>query len=212
MLSLFLRISDEEAYILFEKLWDLIESANPALAKAELNNQRAARNLKLARRDFAPTISATVFSSDISFLPSWNVTGSSGITLRGTIPVDFWVMSNRIEKSKINRNTTALDYINLESNLEQELLTALFNLFAQAGSVLSSARSLEYTERHFEYVMQRYRLLQSSVSDLNEATTLFINSRNNSIKARYSFLQSLSRLRSMCAIDDEIKLMKILMN
>ena len=204
-------ISDEKAFELFEEFWSMIESANPSLAKAELNTVRAENNFKLAKRDFAPTISATIFSTDMSFLPSYNSTGTSGISLRGTIPVDFWVLNNRIERSRISRDSALLDFDGSVISLEQDLQNALFNLFSQAGSVLSSRRSLEYTERHFEFVMQRYRLLQSSVSDLTEATTLFINSRNSLNRASYSFLQGLSRLRSLCALDDEQKLLEILM-
>jgi hypothetical protein len=58
--------------------------------------------------------------------------------------------------------------------------------------------------------MERYRLLQSSVSDVSEATSLFINSRNNLNRASFAFLQSLSRLRSLCALEDEDELIKIL--
>jgi len=144
-------------------------------------------------------------------LPSFRANGSMGVTLRGTIPIDFWVLTNRLEKSRISRDSTNIDYANTENSLEHELLNSLFNLFSQAGTVLSSRRSLEYTERHFEYVMQRYRLSQSSVSDLNDATSLFINSRNSLNRASYSFLQNLSKLRALCAIDDEAELLDLLM-
>jgi len=205
-------ISDEEASSLFEDFWIIITSSNPSLAKAALNNQRAQRNLLLAKRDFAPTVSATVFSTGLNYSTAngFNTTSTGGITISGSIPVDFWVISNRVEKSRIARDSAALDYIGAESSLELELQSALLNIFAQAGSVLSSRRSLEYTERHFEYVMERYRLLQSSVSDVSEATSLFINSRNNLNRASFAFLQSLSRLRSLCALEDEDELIKIL--
>jgi len=84
------------------------------------------------------------------------------------------------------------------------------NAFAYAGTVLYSRLSLEYAEEHFEYVNERYRLSQSSISDLGDAATLLINSKNSHIRARYGFLQALSKLRSLGAIDDEQKLMKIL--
>jgi hypothetical protein len=59
--------------------------------------------------------------------------------------------------------------------------------------------------------MERYRLSQSSIGDLNEASTLLINSRNTLTRARYGFLQSLSKLRSLGAFSDEESLTKILM-
>jgi len=205
-------ISDKEADALYEELWKLLAASNPSLAKAALNSQRADKNLTLAKRDFAPTVSATVFSTGLNYSTAngFNTTSSGGVSISGSIPVDFWVISNKIEKSSIARDSAALDYINAENSLETDLQSALLNAFAQAGSVLSSRRSLEYTERHFEFVMERYRLSLSSVSDLSEATSLFITSRNNYARARYGFLQSLSKLRALCALDDERRLLNIL--
>jgi hypothetical protein len=70
---------------------------------------------------------------------------------------------------------------------------------------------LEYTEKHFEYVMERYRLSQSSVSDLEEASSLLITSKNNLSRASYGFLQSLSKLHSLGAVENEERLIRILM-
>jgi outer membrane protein TolC len=210
-------ISDEEADALYDRLWETIAQTNPSLARAALNNRRAEKSLSLARRDYSPTVSATIFTTGINYSTAGGLAGGfssssgGGISIRGSIPVDFWGMSNRIEKSKIARDSAALDYIGAEISLETELQSSLLSAFAQAESVLSSRRSLGYTEKHFEYVMERYRLSQSSVSDLGEASALLINSRNNHIKSRYGFLQSLSRLRSLGAIDDEEKLVHIIM-
>ena len=207
-------ISDEEADALFNELWDVLVTANPSLARAALSSQRAEKNLSLTWRGNAPTVSATVRLPLLNYSTAngFGTTIASGsVTISGSIPVDFWNLSNSVERSRIDRDIAVLNYANTESSLEQELQSALLNSLAQAGSVLSSRRSLEYTERHFEYVMERYRLSQSSVSDLNEVSTLLITSRNSHIRASYSFLQSLSRLRSLCALDDEELLIKILL-
>jgi len=205
-------ISDEDADALYDRFWKLLIQANPSLARAALNSQRAEKNFSLAKREYSPTISATLFSSGINYSAAAGFSSSSGggLTIRGSIPIDFWVMSNKIEKSRIARDSSALDYKNAEINLETELQSALLNAFAYAGTVLHSRLSLEYVEKHFEYVNERYRLSQSSISDLGEAATLLINTRNSQIKARYGFLQALSKLRSLGAIDDEQKLMKLL--
>lgn len=206
-------ISDEGAETLYDNFWIILASANPSLANAALNKERAKKNFSLAWTDFAPKISATVFSSSFEYsrASGGSSKGTGGVSITGSIPVDFWVISNRIEKSKIARETAALDYISQEISLETELEAALLNTLAQAGSVLSSRRSLEYTERHFNYVMERYRLSLSSISDLSEANSLLISSRNSHTKSSYSFLQSLSKLRSLCALDDEKRLLGILM-
>jgi outer membrane protein TolC len=206
-------ISDDEADTLYDNFWKILVQANPSLSRAALNTQRAEKNLTLTKRDLSPTVSATIFSTSLGYSTAdgFSTRSGGGISIGGKIPLDFWITANRIEKSKIARDSSLLDYISAETSLETELQSALLNIFAYAGSVLSTRRSLDYTEKHFEYIMERYRLSQSSVSDFGEASTLLINSRNNHIRARYGFLQSLSRLRSLGAIDDEEKLVKLLM-
>ena len=206
-------ISDEDANSLFNQFWKLLLAANPSLVRAAFNNQRAQKNLTLTKRDYAPTISATIFSNVMNYTVPGGFTNtpSGGVSITGSIPLDFWVLSNRIEKSKINLNSAALDYASAESQLETDLQTALINIFTQAESVLSSVRSLDYTQKHYEFIMERYRLSQSSVSELGDASTLLINSRNSLIRARFGFLQSLSKLRSLAVMDNEERLISILM-
>jgi outer membrane protein TolC len=206
-------LSDEEAENLFEQFWVILTAANPAIARASLNNQRAERNLSLALNDYSPALSASIFATDITYSSAngFGITGESGITIRGTIPLDFWVMNNRIERSRIARDSTMLDFASLNSSLEQELRTVLLNLCTQSGTVLSSRRSLEYSELRHEYALERFRLSQGSLSDLNDANTLLITSRNNIIRASYGFLQNLSRLRSLCALGNEERLIGILL-
>jgi len=76
--------------------------------------------------------------------------------------------------------------------------------------VLSSRRALEYGEKHFEYVLELYKLNQNSVSDLSDATALVSSSRRQLINANYGFLQSLSTLRGLIAAEDENKLLELL--
>jgi outer membrane protein TolC len=204
-------ISDEEANLLYVELWKAIVSSNPSLAKAELASQRAEKNLSLTNRGYSPSLSAS-FSTGLNWTPNNGMEMSGGrVSLNLSIPVDYWVIANNVEKSKIARDSAALDYMSAEVSMETELQSTLLNVFSYAGSVSNTTLSLAYSERNFEYVMERYRLSQSSISDLNEASTLLINSRNNLIKARYGFLQSLSKIRSLGAFADEEKLNKILM-
>jgi len=204
-------ITDEDADSIYEELWKLLAASNPSLAKASLANQRAEKNLSMAKRNYSPSLSAS-FSTGFNFAPEERAGWSGGsISLSASIPIDVWVIANNVEKSKLARNSAALDYTSTESNLETELYTALINALAQAGSILSSRRSLDYAEKHFEFVMERYRLSQSSMTELGDASSLLITSRNNLIRAQYGFLRSLSKLRSMEAIDNEERLTGILL-
>ena len=204
-------ITDKDADSLFEELWNLLAASNPSLARASLASQRAEKNLSMAKRNYSPTLSAS-FSTGFNFAPEDRAGMSGGsVSFSASIPVDVWVIANNVKRSSIARDSVALDYISTESYLETELYSALITALGQAGSILSSGRSLEYAEKHFEFVMERYRLSQSSMSELGDASSLLITSRNNLIRAQYGFLRSLSKLRSMEAVDDEEKLMGILM-
>jgi len=205
-------VSDEEADALYDEFRALVIAGNPSLAKAALNNQKAEKNYVYSKREYLPSVSATLFSSGLNYSieKGFSDTNTGGVTLSGKIPLDFWVLQNKLEKSKIARDSAAFDYTGTEISLDAELQTALLNALSQAGSVLSSRRSLEYTQKNFDYVLERYRLSQCSVSDMGDATSMLISSRNNLTKASYGFLQSLSQLRSLCAIDDESKILSII--
>jgi outer membrane protein TolC len=203
-------ISDNEADSLYAELLKTVASVNPSFVKASLASQRAEKSLSMTQRSYSPSLSASV-SAGLNYSPNNRMEMSGGrLSLNLSIPVDYWVIANNVKKSKIARDSATLDYVSAEVNLETELQSALLNVFIYAGSVLNTGLILEYSEKHFEYVMERYRLSQSSISDLNEASTMLINSRNNLIKAHYGFLQSLSKLRSLGAFSDEEKLFTIL--
>jgi outer membrane protein TolC len=208
-------ISDEDFYTLYSESFRILVAVNPSLARSASTNQIAEMNLSLAKRNFFPTINIGAnFSTGIVYSTAngFDTTGPSGrITISGSIPLDFWVLNDKLEQSKIARDTAALNFAGQVSTLESNLQSALFDIFTQAESVLSSRRSLEYTEKIFEYAMERYRLSQSSVSDFGSASSSFINSRNNYTRANYGFLRSLSSLRSLLAIDDEERLIALLM-
>jgi outer membrane protein TolC len=202
-------ISDTEADSLYKELWKTVTMANPSLAKAAITNQKAEKNLSLAMRDYLPSISAS-FSTGFNIMPGTGLSAGQ-LSLSASIPLDFWVTANTVSKNKIAKETAALDYASAQSTLETDLETALLDTISQAGSVLSSRRALEYAEKHFEYIMERYRLSLSPVSELSDASALVSSSRGQSIKARYGFLQNLSKLRSLGAFEDEEKLMRILL-
>ena len=206
-------ISDEDAVLIFSRLWNIIFTANPSLARSALNIQTAEKNLSMTKRTSLPVVTASIISPSIGYSTAngfRHSSGGGGFSLTGTIPIDFWVLSNRIERSQNTLDSASRDYISAEISLEIDLHNTLLNTFTNAATILSSRRTLEYAERNFEFVMERYRLLQSSISELQEATTMLINNRNSYTRAYYGFLQNLSRLRSLSVIDDEERLLNLL--
>jgi hypothetical protein len=107
-------------------------------------------------------------------------------------------------------DAAALDYLGSGVFLETELQATPFNAIGQAGTALSSRRALEDAEKHFERVMELYRLSRSSVSELSDASALVSSSQGQLIKAQYGFPRSLSTLRTFGAFEDEAVLTRIL--
>ena len=207
-------IIDSEAELLYENLWSIIQASNPSLSRSAIGIQTAEMNHSSILREYLPSISASLTTPSLSYAPSpqgFSITSGGSISITGTIPLDFWVLNNRLERSQIGLNQSSMDYTTAINTMQIDLFSILFTTFSNAGSVLSSRRSLEYTEQHFEFVMERYRLGQSSISDLQEASTMLINSQNSHTRALYGFLQSLSRIRSMTAMEEEEMLINILM-
>jgi outer membrane protein TolC len=203
-------VTEEETLRLYAVLLGAATASNPALARASLKNLQAEKQAGLATRDFSPTLSAS-FSTGLNYSVQDGIRPSSGsVSLSGKIPLDYWVLKDNLAKKQIAREQAALDYGSAEESLETELYTALLDLISQAGTVLSSRRSGEYADKHFEYVMELYRLNQNSVSDLQEASSLASANRNQLIRSQYGFLTSLSKLRSILVMEDEGALKELL--
>jgi len=203
--------TDDDFNTLYNQLFGVVSAANPALAKSMLASKSAEENVKMAQRGYSPSL-------DLSFRTGLNYTKDTGLqynsgalSLNVTVPVDFWVTANNVAKSKILSEQTALDYASQGDQLVTNLQSALTDALSNAGSVLSSRRAVDYAEKNFELIQEGYRLNQNSIQDLGTASDLLYTSRNNLISAQYGFLQSLSALRSLGAMDDDQKLMNMLM-
>jgi outer membrane protein TolC len=205
-------MTEEETLRLYGELLRAASGSNPALAKASLKKLQTEKQTSLAARDFSPTLSAS-FSTGLNYGVQDGLRPSSGsVSLSGRIPLDYWVLRDNLTKKRIAGEQAALDYGGAEESLETELYTALLDLISQAGTVLSSRRAGEYAGKHFEYVMELYRLNQNSVSDLQEASSLARTNHNQLIRSQYGFLTSLSKLRSMLVMEDEEALKDLLLS
>ena len=205
-------ISDEEFGVLYDRLLNAITRANPTLVSAALSRQQAEYNYTLSKREYVPTIRATVSSGfNWSTASGFSTSPSGSISITGNIPLDFWVMSNNQEKSKITYDLAMMNYVDRQKQVETDLYSSLLTAITQAESFLSSRRTLDYVERSFEYTMERYRLSQASVLEYVDASSSLITNTNSYIRSSYGFLRSLSKLRSLTVIDDEETLIKLLL-
>jgi outer membrane protein TolC len=211
--SLIRRLSDfddGEAAAVYGALWKQAAAHNPGLSKSALAGESAENNLSLAKRDYAPSLSAS-FSTGLNYSPRSGLEFSSGrLSVSGSIPLDFWVTANNVAKRQAARDQAGLDYLDAESGLRLDIQSALLDAVSQAGLVLSARRACEYAEKHFEYSMELYRLSQNSVSDLSAASALVSSNRVQLIRSQYGFLRVLSTLRSLGGFDSETALEAIL--
>ncbi|MDL2229645.1 TolC family protein, partial [Treponema sp. OttesenSCG-928-L16] len=202
---------DENFDLLTASLWAVVLDKNPSLSKAVLQTEMAGRSVTLASRDYLPSLSASI-STGLSYSHGEGFTDSPGkLSISGSIPLDFWITKNNVDSKKIAQEQTLLDYKSTESSLDIEIQTRLLDCIAQAGSVLSSRKALEYSQKHYENVLELYRLSQGSVSELSDAAALVSSNQNQLINAQYGFLSCLSAIRSLGAFESEEQLVSMLM-
>ncbi|QQO10692.1 TolC family protein [Breznakiella homolactica] len=203
--------SDDQFDSLTASLWTAVAAKNPELSKAVLQTQKADQSVNLAKKDYFPSLSASI-STGINYSYNDNFSTAPGkVSINGSIPLDFWVTGTNVDTKKIALEQTMLDYYSTESNLDIEIQTGLLDCIAQASSVISSRKALEYAEKHFENSLELYRLSQASVSDLSDAAALVSSNRNQLINAQYGFLSCLSAIRSLGAFESEDQVIHLFM-
>ncbi|MDR1956916.1 MAG: TolC family protein [Treponema sp.] len=187
----------------YRALWNEAAVHNPSIIKAGLLSQRAEESVVLAQKDYLPTVSASL-STGLNYTVQNGLEPAAGrLSLSGSIPLDFWVIGNKVAQQKLAWERAALDYRNAEAALALDLQAALLDAMAQAGSVRSSYKALEYAQKHFEYIMELYRLSQNSLQSLSDAASLLSTNQNQLIKAQYGFLRNLATLRSLGSFETD---------
>ena len=213
--------TDENFDSLYNQLYTQVSAANPSLSKYMLATKMADENVKMSQRGYSPTVSMS-FSTGLNYNPSNSnaaITGyGSGLKQTGgslslgvNIPLDFWSIENSVAKNKIAQKQAALDFASATDQTETDLQSDLISALSNAETVISSRRAYDYAEKNFELIQEGYRLNKNSITDLTTASALLFTNRSSLISSQYGFLQSLSTLRSLGAIDDEQKLIKTLM-
>ena len=212
-------LTDDDYNSLYSQFITQVNAVNPSLAQSMLAAKIAEENLTMAKRGFAPSLGAS-FSTGLNYIPSNNTTSLSktglnqtggSLSLSLSIPVDVWNIANNVDQSKIARDQANLDYASASDQTVTNVQSGLMNALNYAEQIIYSRAALDYAQKNFEFVQESYRLNQSSVTDLENASSQLNTSRNSLITAQYGFMQSLATLRSLVAVDDEQKLVTMLM-
>ncbi|MCL2381462.1 MAG: TolC family protein [Treponema sp.] len=210
-LIVLLSASDDDALSrLYTVLWSQIQSRNPSMTRAALNSLRSERNVGLARRDYSPTLSASL-GTGFSHTIDNGFTHSGGrLSLSANFPVDVWVTAANVQRQRIASEQAAIDYQSAMISLDIELRTLILDLVSNAGLIQSSRRALDYAESHFDLVLELYRLAGNSPSDLSDAETLVRNSRGQLSRSQFAFLTGLSRIRSLGVFDSDEEIIALI--
>ena len=210
LILLFSGLDDSAYNSLFTALWKQVQSNNPSLINAALSSERSEKNLSSAKWNYSPTLSASLSAGANYTLNNGLEARPGELSIRATIPLQFWDTAANVERQKIAREQSAINYIGTMSSVEMELRTILFDLNSQAGQILSSRFALEYSQKHFDYVLELYRLSRNTPSDLSDAETMVRNSRSQLNRSQYAFLNGLSKIRSMGAFDSDEDIVKLI--
>ncbi|MDR1073422.1 MAG: TolC family protein [Treponema sp.] len=186
-------------------LWQIMAANNPNLAKEGISLQKAERSVELAAKDYLPSLIASV-STGLDYNYHYGKSNApspfvGNLSIKVSIPLDFWVIKNKIDKQKLSQEQTRLGYLDSVSSIQIEMQGAILDLILQSGTVVSSRRAYEYAQKHFEYIQELYQLYQKSLSEYYDASNQAHSSLNRCIEAQYGFLLALSKIRSLGAFE-----------
>jgi outer membrane protein len=195
--------TDADALTFIGNALEAATAGNAGLAKSAIASEKAALSTSLAKAAYLPTVSAGVTGS-LGYSPSTGeTTQSARVSLSANVSLDAWKTAASVAKAKLAQERASLDLEETSRSLAVNVGTAVYDCVAQAQTVVSSAKSLEYAERHYSNVLEQYRLSAASASDLSDAASLVSSGRNSLIEARYGFLSVISTLRTLVAAESD---------
>ena len=202
--------SEENTDAFISAVRSAVRSNNPTLAKAALTGEQAKKNVTLAERTYLPSFSASwsVGKEWTALDGTEDMTGKLSFT--GTIPLDVWNTKVAVDKKIVAQKQASLDLEETGRTIDIDLQTAVLNCIAQARSVISSQKALEYAQKHYENEFELYKLSSASVSDLSTASALVSSNTKALISARYGFLSCLSTIRSVSACESDEAVLELI--
>jgi outer membrane protein TolC len=199
---------------LYASLLAAVRANNPQFLNSGLSLDSAKLAVDQAKTGYMPSFRASLNFPSPTFTLSSDpaITWSNfGLTITGSISLDFWVTANSVAKSENALGRQWLSYQDAEENLAVNVYTTILQLISQASSVLSAERSLEISQQQYEYAEALFNLAQYSMSNFSTASESLIRSQYSLNQSRYTFLNSLSNLRGLGAFADMQTLMDFLL-
>jgi outer membrane protein TolC len=196
----------EEIEERYQKLREGLSSRSPSLKSAFISLKRAENNYALSKSAFLPSLDLSLsFDMGYSFTarsPAKPLSYGASVTLKGTIPLDYWVLANKERQQKNSLESSRIDYDEALAAFDIELQSQLFTLAGSARTLISSRRQAEYSALLLEQQQELFRLSGASMTAFLDASSRSLSSETQKTRAEYAFLRSLSALKSLGAFEE----------
>jgi outer membrane protein TolC len=194
----------EEISALFLKLKERLSSRSPRLKSAYITLRRAENAYSLTKGAFLPSLDLSA-----SFNLGYNVTAAdpfsygASVTLSGKIPLTYWTLINSEQRQKNSLETSRLDYEDTLAAFDIELQSLLFTLAGNVQTLIANRRQAEYSALLLEQQQELFRLASASMTTFLDAASRSLSSETQKTRAEFTFLRSLSALKTLGAFGDE---------
>jgi outer membrane protein len=195
---------------LVEAAFQSASSNNPSLSQYSLASQRAKKQVDLASTGYLPTLGASFSHSFGAGTGQALGPGNGSVSLSASIPLDLWKTRAGVQSAQIVAKQADLETDDSLQSLRLEIQSAVYDCLSSARAASSAKKALEYAENYYQSVLELFKLSSASSSDLSDAQSLLSANRTALITARYSFLASLSSLRSLAGLETESQLLGLM--
>jgi outer membrane protein len=183
-----------------------LSSRSPSLKSAYITLKRAENSYALSKSAFSPTLDLSVsFDMGYTFTekpPKDPLSYGASVTLSGKVPLDYWVMANNTLRQKNSLESSRIDYEDTLAAFDIELQSALFNIAGNARTLMANRRQAEYSALLLEQQQELFHLSSTSMASFLDALSRSQSSEAQKTKAEFTFLRSLSALKTLGAFDD----------
>ncbi|MDR0731807.1 MAG: TolC family protein [Treponema sp.] len=196
----------EEISDRFLKLKEELASRSPSLKSAYITLKRAENTYNLTKSAFLPSLDLSAsFSLDYSFIdkpPTDPLSYGASVTLSGAIPLDYWNLINNEQRQRNSLETSRIAYEDTLAAFDIDLQSLLFTLAGNAQTLIANRRQAEYSALLLEQQQELFRLSSASMTTFLDAASRSLSSETQKTRAEFSFLRSLSALKSLGAFED----------
>jgi outer membrane protein len=187
----------------------LAKANSPTLRVNSLAKDQAKLAIAIAKKSYLPTVAAGL-SETLSYGSDSGLSPTGSISLTASMSLDLWNTKNSVDSASVAAAQADMDESQGKTDLDLDLVQALYEWLSSAGSVRSSAKALAYAESNYQNVLEKFKLSSATASDLSTAEATLTSDKTALITARYGFLSDLSTLRGLAGLESEDRILSLI--